>query len=152
MSQRLLAASLASLLLAAGLGACSKPLTTQQQIIAVIRDMEARVEKGERRPFMNHVAESFHGQGGYFDHQRLNAWLLVQMRRNDRLRAQLFPISVSETDEFSAEARFNMLVTGGDGWLPERGQMLAIRTEWRKIDGDWQLIAAEWQELDLNLD
>ncbi len=142
---------LAAMVLVAGLQACSQPQTPEQQIIGVIRDMEALIENGERRPFMNHVDETFHGQGGYFDHPRLNAWLIIQFRRNYRLRAQLFPISVRVTDEISAIASFNALVTGGKGLLPERGQMLAITTEWRRTDGEWRLIAAQWQEIDLSL-
>ena len=61
---RILAGRFLAALLITGLFACSKPLTVEQQVIAVIREMEARIENGERRPFMSHVTEDFEGQNG----------------------------------------------------------------------------------------
>ncbi|MEE8495217.1 MAG: hypothetical protein V3S21_01965, partial [Xanthomonadales bacterium] len=51
-------------LLMAAFPACSPPLTVSQQIIATIREMEARIENGEPRQFTKHVSEDFSGQNG----------------------------------------------------------------------------------------
>jgi len=135
----------ASLLLLAGLQACSPPLTVEQQIIAVIREMEARIEDGERRPFMEHVAPEFAGQDGLMDRDRLNAMVLYQLHRNQRLHAQLFPISVVELEPERAEADFHALVTGGPGWIPERGQVYQIETRWQLRNEEWLLVSASWK-------
>jgi hypothetical protein len=128
---------------------CSKPLTTEQQIIAVIREMEARIEAGERRPFMNHVAEEFSGQNGKVNRDELRGLVIYQLNRYQRLSAQLFPIRVTETGDGLASARFRALITGGAGWLPENGQIYQFETQWSKAGGDWMVIAATWTPVPL---
>ena len=54
----------AALVLLAALASCEQPLTVDQQIIATILEIENSIEAGERRPFMDYVAEDFQGQGG----------------------------------------------------------------------------------------
>jgi len=133
------------LILICGLYACSQPLTVEQQVIAVIRDMEARIEDRERRPFMAHVAEEFTGQGHFTTRDQLNALILYHLNRNQRLQARLFPIHVTPTSQGKAEAFFRVLITGGAGWLPERGQMYEIVTQWQEQGGDWMLVSANWK-------
>ena len=110
-------------LLLAGLSACNQPLTVEQRIIATIREMEAKVEEGERRPFMEHIAEDFTGQGGAVTRYQARAMFIYQLNRHERLQAQLFPIHVTESSENTAIAVFRALVTGGPNWIPESGQV-----------------------------
>jgi hypothetical protein len=145
MVKRLCAPVTACLLLLASLPACSPPLTVEQQIIAVIREMEARIEDGERRPFMEHIAPEFAGQDGIIDRDRLNAMVLYQLHRNQRLHAQLFPVNVVERGPEIAEAGFRVLVTGGPGWIPERGQVYQIETRWHRRNDEWLLVRASWK-------
>jgi hypothetical protein len=126
------------------LTACSQELTTEQQLIAVIRDMEARIEDGERRPFMNHIAESFSGQNGRMNWRQVNAMVLYQLHQNQRVRAQLLPIYVTETANGQVEARFSALLTGGPGVLPDKGQKFEFVTQWQRLDDEWKLISASW--------
>lgn len=131
------------------LHACSKPLTVEQQVISVIREMETRIEDGERRPFMSHVAADFSGQNGQLDRAQLRAMVIYQLNRHQRLHAQLFPIRVTETGADTASAEFRALITGGPRWIPESGQVFEFATDWRKQDGDWLLQAAKWTPVDL---
>lgn len=135
--------------LALGLAACSPSLTVEQQVIAVIRDMEARVEAAERRPFMSHFADDFTAQDGRMNRDQFNALVLYYLRRFERLTAQLFPIQVTAEGEDRASARFHVLVTGGAGLLPERGQLYQVETQWRRENGDWLLAAAKWEPVDI---
>jgi hypothetical protein len=128
---------------------CSKPLTTSQQVIAVIRDMEARIEEGERRPFMNHVAEEFDGQNGQMTRDNLRGMVIYQLNRYQRLNAQLLPIRVTEPGEGLADANFRALITGGAGWLPENGQLYDFETHWIRQNGDWLLLKASWTPVPL---
>jgi len=128
---------------------CGQSLTTEQQVIAVIREMEARIEEGERRPFMSHVAEEFSGQDGRVNRDELRGLVIYQLNRYQRLSAQLFPIRVTETGKGTASARFRALVTGGAGWLPENGQLYQFETQWSKSSGDWMLVAANWTPVPL---
>jgi hypothetical protein len=124
---------------------CGAELTVEQQVIATIREMEARIEAGERRPFMDYVAEDFSGQGGSLNREQLRALLIMQLNRYQRLQGQLLPIQVEETGEGTATARFRALVTGGPGWIPESGQLFEFHTAWRRVDGEWQVAAANWE-------
>ena len=144
----ILAAAL-SLLLLCILSACSPAPSVEQQIIAIIRDMEARVEAGERRPFMAHVAADFSGQREAVNRDQLNALVLYHMQRQQRLHAQLFPIQVTPGQPGTAEARFRVLLTGGSGWLPDRGRIYDITTRWRQQDDEWMLISAHWRPLEV---
>ncbi len=53
-----------SVLLILLLAGCDTPLTVEQQVISTIREMEARIEAGERRAFMEYIAEDFTAQRG----------------------------------------------------------------------------------------
>ncbi|MCW8872845.1 MAG: hypothetical protein OQK01_09545 [Xanthomonadales bacterium] len=133
----------------AGLVACGGQLTVEQQIIAVIRDMEARIEAGERRPFMAHISEDFSGQNDSMNREQVRALMIMQLNRYQRLQGQLFPIQVIETGEGTASAHFRALVTGGPNWIPESGQVFAFDTQWRRVDGEWLLTAADWDPVPL---
>ncbi len=124
--------------------ACSPPLTVSQQVIAAIREMETRVEKGERRPFIKHVSEDFSGQNGQLDRRQLQSLFIYQLNRHQRLHAQLFPITVNETGEETASANFRALITGGPGWIPDQGQLYDFKTLWRYESGEWKLTGANW--------
>jgi hypothetical protein len=127
------------------LAGCGDGPTVEQQVIATIREMEARIEAGERRPFMAYVSEDFRGQGGSLNRDQLRALLIMQLNRYQRLQGQLLPIHVEETGEDTATARFRALVSGGPGWIPEGGQVFEFRTGWRQVDGEWQVVAADWE-------
>jgi len=131
-------------LLLTGLTACSKPLTVEQRIIATIRDMEAKIEAGERRNFMEYFAEDFTGQDGRMKREQVHAMVVFQLNRHKRLQARLFPIHVTESGENSASASFTALVTGGPKWIPESGQVFDFETHWKRVDDEWYLTSANW--------
>jgi hypothetical protein len=142
--------ALALAALALLLSACGQPPTVEQQVIAVIRQMEQEIESGERRAFMAHVADDFSAQSGRMNRDQVRALVVFQLRRYERLQGQLFPIRVRETGPDSADADFRALVTGGPGWIPERGQVYDFSTRWRKEDGDWLLLRADWKPVPLD--
>lgn len=124
---------------------CSSELSLEQQIVATLRNMEAHIEAGERRDFMNYVADDFRGQGGELNHDQLNGMLLYQLRRYQEVHARLLPISVQPAGLDEAEASFQILLTGGAGLLPESGQLYEVSSLWRYQDGQWLLQSAQWQ-------
>jgi len=127
------------------LGACGQQLTVEQRVIATIRDMEARIEAGERRAFLAHIADDFSGQHGAMTREQARAMVIFQLNRYKQLQVQLFPIRVAEQGDARATARFRALVTGGPGWIPEQGQLFEFETGWR-LDGDeWMLVSASWK-------
>jgi hypothetical protein len=131
------------------LAACSEQLTVEQQVIVTIREMEEKVEAGERRPFMDYLAGEFTAQGGSMNREQVRALFVYQLNRHKRLSAQLFPISVTETGEKEAAATFRALVTGGPGWFPESGQVFDFETTWKLEEGEWLLTSADWDPVPL---
>ena len=89
------------------LSACSQPLTLEQQIISTIRKMEEKIEAGERRPFMKHIAEDFTAQNGSMNRDQARALMIIQLNRYKRLQAQLFPIRVSSTGDGTPQGRYS---------------------------------------------
>lgn len=142
--------ALRSAALALLLTACGEELTVEQQVIATIREMEAHIEAGERRPFMDYISADFSGQNGRLNREQLRALMIMQLNRYQRLQGQLFPIRVEETGDDSATARFRALVTGGPDWIPDSGQVFDFETHWRQTDGEWKVTAATWSPVPLD--
>lgn len=124
--------------------ACGSEPTLEQQIIAVINEMEENAETVERRDFMARIADSFVGQEGELDRDSFQRFMFYQWSQNQRLHAQLFPITVVRQGVNSAGASFKVLVTGGPNLLPDRGQLFNVTTSWVKQDNRWMLSRADW--------
>lgn len=132
------------------LGGCKDERTIEQQIIAVIGEMEENGEAGNRGAFMGRVHADFAGQSGGMTRDDFQRYMYIQWNQNSRLHAQLFPITVTEDWNEQASARFKVLVTGGRGFLPERGQVFDVFTIWQREDGDWFLFRADWTPVDFD--
>jgi len=131
------------------LTACAEELSIDQQIIASLRKMEIAAEAGEHFEFISYVADSFSGQQGTMDRREFHRFMIFQINKNRRLQAQFFPIYVKETGEDMASAHFRILVTGGGGLLPDRGQLFDVETHWLRDGGDWKLDKADWKAVRL---
>jgi hypothetical protein len=136
-----LAAALSVFLLAA----CKENLSVEQHIIANLRAMEEAAEQAEHFEFMAYVSESFSGQYASMDRRAFHRFMLFQLNQKRRLHAQFFPIRVQEVSEQQASAQFGLLVTGGNGLLPDSGQFFNVKTNWVLEDGDWLLSTADWE-------
>lgn len=133
-----------------GAVSCGRPLTVEQQLIAAIEQMEAKIEAGERRAFMAHIAEGFSAQDGRMNREQVRALVVFQLNRYKQLQGRLFPISVGVIDENHARAEFRALVTGGPNWIPENGQLYDFDTRWVLEDGEWLLKSANWEPVPLD--
>lgn len=136
---------LISILLSLILASCSESLSVEQQVIATLEAMEAEAEEGEHFKFISHVADTFGGQQGSMDRRAFHRFMIFQINQNRRLHAQFFPIYVKEISLELATAHFRVLVTGGGGLLPERGQLFEVETQWIYLSGDWMLNKANWE-------
>lgn len=126
------------------LAGCSEPPSVEQQVVAAIQELEALGEAGDRGGFMDGVAEDFQGQGGAMTRDEFGALLVLQWNQHRRIRAQLFPIEVTELGPALATAQFRVLLTGGGGLIPESGRLYDVETTWSAEGGDWLLWRASW--------
>jgi len=148
MTRRIAGTVLALLLLSS----CSDEPTLEQQIIGLITEMEQLMESGKRGAFMKKVAEDFSGQLGALTRDEFRRFMIMQWNQNQRLHAQLFPISVRKLGPGMAAANFKALITGGRGLIPERGQLYQFETTWLKNGDDWLLLSANWDPVRLEAD
>jgi len=125
-----------------GLTACNRE-PPEQRLRHTIAEMQAAIEQGEPRKFMNHVTRDFIGNDS-LDNAGLSQLLRGQLLLNAKVGIQTGPLTV-EMQKDTAVVRFTVLLTGsGGGFLPERGQMQQVTSGWREIDGQWQLYSAQW--------
>lgn len=136
------------LLLCLLLAGCEEERTIEQQIIGVIGEMEQNGEEGRRAAFMRRIHPEFTGQNQGMTRDDFQRFMVFQWNQNQRLSARLFPIEVTEDWDQQASARFKVLVTGGRGFLPERGQVYEVFTIWQWTDEEWLLLRADWKPVD----
>ena len=123
---------------------CSRP-SDEQQIRAGMAEMQAAMEAGDPAGFMQHVADDFVGASGEFDREALHNLLRAQALANSRISISTGPVDV-ELQEDRATATLSVTMLGGSGrWIPERGSVYRISSGWRKFDGDWLCISAQWE-------
>ncbi len=148
MSRRVVGGLLALLVLSS----CGDEPTVEQQIIGVITEMEQLMEAGKRGAFMEKVADDFSGQLGMLTRDEFRRFMIFQWNQNQRLHAQLFPIRVRKLGPGAAAADFRAFITGGRGFIPERGQLYQFETTWLKDGDDWLLLSANWDPVRLDAD
>lgn len=134
-----------SLLLLVGTG-CSRP-SDEEQIRAIMAEMQSAMERADPAAFMQHVSEDFGGASGEFDREALHNLLRAQVLANSRISINTGPVDVELLD-YRATATLSVTMLGGSGrWLPERGSVHRITSGWLKRDGDWKCISAQWERI-----
>lgn len=133
------------------LASCGPGGSVEDQIKANIDAMEAAAEQGERRGFMAYLAAGFSGQSGGMTREDFARYLFLQINERRRVQARLFPVAVDVQGPNLAIARFNVLLTGGAGLIPDDGQLFSVETEWVLENGDWLLWRADWRAVSPSL-
>lgn len=124
--------------------ACSRP-SDETQIRDALTAMQKAVEAGKPADFMAHVADDFTGEAGTLDRAALHNLLRGQALTSTHIGVTLSLLEVELRGD-RATVRTTVALTGGNGrWIPERGSIHRIESGWRKHDGHWRCINAEWE-------
>lgn len=133
--------------LAAGvlvLAGCSHD-APEAQVRARVEALQTAIDARDAGAAHALLADDFIGNDG-LDKQgarRLAAGLFLRYRD---VGLRLGPVDVRLRGDADATARFTVLATGGSGGLlPDSGQVYAVETGWRRIDGEWRLRSAQWR-------
>jgi len=139
---RFVAGALLVLLLVA---ACGEDLGDETRIRNAIEGMTEAIERGNVQAFMAPVADDFAAVNGGLDRRGLG--LLVRRERlaREAIRVRRGDTEVELVGNARARASFRVLATGGSGLLPDEGRLWRVETGWRKDQGEWKLISAEWE-------
>lgn len=140
--------SVCMLLSLLGLAGCSRP-APDDAIAAAIHEMADALGNRQASVIRNRLAEDFELLQ-YEGRTRMNRdetrrTLAGLLLRYPDIRVVITQVSVvpDGVREDLAEARFNALVTGGQGGLlPEQGQLFRVHSDWQYLDGDWRVIRA----------
>jgi hypothetical protein len=129
-------------LCAALLAGCER--TPDEVVIRETIDaMVAAVERREPKPVLEKLAQDFRGPED-IDARQVRQILAAQFFRNPNIRVVLAGMKI-EVLGIDATARFKAFVTGGEQLLPQRADYYDVTLEWRKRDGDWQIVRALWE-------
>jgi len=136
-----------TLLFLALLAGCFSEPDDSEQIRQRITEMETAVEAGEARRFASYLVEDFQGREGISNRRTARAFVARQLVSQQKVRVQMGPIrvTVNEQNPFYASADFEALLLGGPRLLPDSGQLYRIDTKWRKEEGEWMLVEADWE-------
>ncbi|UXI70010.1 YybH family protein [Tahibacter amnicola] len=135
---------LATLALSAALAAC-RGTPDETRIREAIAAMEAAVEQHQPREFMAYVADDFTGGNGQYDRKAVQDTLRALLLRNEKIVIVLGSIDV-QLQGTRATARVDATLTGGEGWLPDRGAVYAFTTGWKRDGSQWRCISANWEQ------
>ena len=132
------------LLLCGVLVACEK--TPREQIISQNIDAIATgIEKKDPDSVLKHFSEHFSTASGQ-DKQWVKRFMLLQMMRQQTIHVVLTNIHIEARDDYITEASFNVLLTGGQGLIPQDGAIYQVETQWRLQNDDWLLNYASWHK------
>ncbi len=93
--------------------------------------------------FFGHFAEDFAGSEG-MDRDNFRRYVQLIWLRHKDIGVQMGPLDVKMLDQ-RATVNFTVALSGGQGLIPEQGQIYQVQTGWR-LDGDeWVLISATWK-------
>ena len=126
------------------IGGCSRS-SDDQQLRDAIQTMQQAIEERHPSDFMKFVADDFAAPDNGMDRRQLHDLLRLQVLRNERIGVSLVTREISVNASRATVTLTATLTGSSGGWLPERGSIYSVTSGWRKDDGDWKLIQANWQ-------
>jgi hypothetical protein len=117
----------------------------ERELRETIAAMARSIEQREPADFLDAVAEDFARESGAFGKQDARRVLAGAYMRNEKITVSAVVTEI-RLDGDRASARVKVLVTGGAGLLPERGQTWDFDSVWRRESGRWKVFNAEWRD------
>lgn len=126
-----------------GMPGCARD-DPEQQVRAQLTRLQAAIDARDAGDVHALLAEDFVGNEG-MDQRAARQLAAATFLRYRDVGARFGPVTVELRGSRDATARFTVLATGGSGGLlPEQGQVFDVQTGWRLVDGQWQLLSAQW--------
>ena len=130
------------LLLCLGLPACSKP-ASEQALRDTIGQLEQAAIAKDNSTFFEYFAEDFSGSDG-LDRDNFRRYVQLIWLQHKDIGVQMGPLDVKLMED-RATVNFTVALSGGQGFIPDQGQIYQVQTGWRLEGDDWRLISATWK-------
>lgn len=128
------------------LAGCARP-ADEAQIRRQLDGMTEALADRNARAFLSPIAEDFTADTWNLDRRGVRLILNRELRSHDRVRVRLFDVEIDVFDDGRATARFQAVLAGGSGLIPEQGSWYRVTTGWRQSGSDWELITASWERV-----
>lgn len=112
-----------------------------------IRSIAEAIEEKKASTVLDFIDDDFLSAEGK-DKKWAKQMLAFHSLRNQKISTSITQINVTTDEQFDdvMHSEFTALLTGGQGLLPERGQVYRVKIWWRKKGGDWLITRAEWDK------
>ena len=132
------------LMLCLGLMACSKP-APEQALRDSIQQLEQSAIAKDGGVFFKYFAEDFSGSDG-LDRDSFRRYVQLIWLQHKDIGVQMGPLDVKLIED-RATVNFTVALSGGQGLIPDQGQIYQVQTGWRLEGDEWQLISATWKPI-----
>jgi hypothetical protein len=124
------------------LSACSKP-APEQALRETIQQLEQAAIAKDGSAFFEYFADDFSGSGG-LDRDNFRRYVQLIWLQNKDIGVQMGPLDVKLMED-RATVNFTVALSGGQGLIPDQGQIYQVQTGWRLEGDEWRLISATWK-------
>ncbi len=128
------------------LGSCSNN-DAEQALKHSLNDLVNAIENKQYRAVTNTMTRQFSGNHR-FNQQTMSALIFRYYLRHKFIKIYTV-VNAIEMDENKQTAKmlFHAVLTGTKKTLPEHMRAFRVQSQWLKIDGEWKIKKADWQEV-----
>jgi hypothetical protein len=124
------------------LNACTKT-PPEQALRKTIDEMQQAGAQKDIQGLMNSFADDFAGSEGMSrDEFRRNVSLIWLRHKDIGIQTGLMEVALLDD---RATVNFTVALSGGQGLIPDQGQIYQVQTGWRLENDEWKLISATWK-------
>ena len=127
-----------------GLMSCSKP-APEQALRDSIQQLEQAAIAKDGSAFFEYFAEDFSGSDG-LDRDNFRRYVQLIWLQHKDVGVQMGPLDVKLLED-RATVDFTAALSGGQGLIPDQGQIYQVQTGWRLEGDEWRLISATWKPI-----
>lgn len=137
---------LLSILLLSLAGCTQEPAI--ENLLQRVDALEHAIEERQVDAAMTMLSDDFTTGTGQ-DRKDAHRLLLLHTLRHQTIRVIRSQTEASLDSGYAdqAQVRFNAIVTGGQGLLPEQGRSYAVDSRWTFAGGEWYLNSLSWEPL-----
>ena len=125
-------------------GGCSEPIPDEARIRQRIDSMSAATAEKDLSAVMTPIHEDFLGNR-QIRKPNLKGLVYLHFNRHKHVHVFVHDVQIQLKGE-TAEVSCDLILAGRNELVPEQGRVLQVKSEWKKIDGDWWVVSASWQD------